>query len=73
MAKTPEGPEGRFERLAEEIERRPKLDVDVMILTTQDVRRQLKIIAAVTRETMKEVLVRLVAVELKRVAPEVKL
>jgi len=46
---------------------------DVMILTTQDVRRQLKIIAAVTRETMKEVLVRLVAEELKRVAPEVKL
>ena len=44
-----------------------------MLLATRDVRRQLKIIAAVTRETMKEVLVRLIAAELKRVAPAVKL
>jgi hypothetical protein len=50
-----------------------RLPEDAMVLTTQDVRRQLKIIAAVTRETMKEVLVRLVAAELKRVAPQVKL
>jgi hypothetical protein len=50
-----------------------RLPHDAMVLTTQDVRRQLKIIAAVTRETMKEVLVRLVTQELKRVAPEVKL
>jgi hypothetical protein len=57
VAKTPEG----------------RLPSDAMVLTTQDVRRQLKIIAAVTRETMKEVLVRLVAAELKRVAPQVKL
>ncbi len=50
-----------------------RLPEDAMILATQDVRRQLKIIAAVTRETMKEVLVRLIAAELKRVAPAVKL
>lgn len=46
---------------------------DAMILGTQGARRQLKVIAAVTRETMREVLVRLVAAELKRVAPAVKL
>jgi hypothetical protein len=45
---------------------------DAMILGTQSARRQLKIIAAMTRETMREVLVRLVAEELKRVAPKVK-
>jgi len=50
-----------------------RLPEDAMLLATRDVRRQLKIIAAVTRETMKEVLVRLVAAELKRVAPAVKL
>jgi hypothetical protein len=43
-----------------------------MILTTQEVRGQLKIIAALTRSTMKEVLARLVAEELKRIAPSVK-
>jgi hypothetical protein len=45
---------------------------DVMVMTTPDVRRQLKIIAAVTGSTMKDVLQRLVAAELKRVAPAVK-
>jgi hypothetical protein len=40
-----------------------------MILTTQEVRGQLKIIAALTRSTMKEVIARLVAEELKRVVP----
>jgi hypothetical protein len=45
---------------------------DAMILATQDVRRQLKIIAAVTGSTMKDVIERLVAAELKRVAPAVK-
>jgi hypothetical protein len=43
-----------------------------MILTTQEVRRQLKIIAVHTDSTMKAVLARLVAAELKRVAPAVK-
>jgi hypothetical protein len=41
---------------------------EAMILTTQEVRSQLKIIAALTRSTMKEVIARLVAEELKRVA-----
>jgi len=50
-----------------------RLPEDAMILGTQDVRQKLKIIAAVTRETMKEVLVRLIDAELKRVAPAVKL
>jgi|HubBroStandDraft_1064217.scaffolds.fasta_scaffold2708030_1 hypothetical protein len=40
---------------------------DVLILTTQEVRAQLKVIAALTRSTMKDVLARLVADELKRV------
>jgi hypothetical protein len=39
----------------------------VLILTTQEVRAQLKVIAALTRSTMKDVLARLVADELKRV------
>lgn len=43
-----------------------------MILTTEEVRSQLKIVAALTRSTMKEVLARLVAEELKRIAPSVK-
>jgi hypothetical protein len=43
-----------------------------MILTTREVRSQLKIIAAVTQSTMKAVLARLVAEEMKRVAPAVK-
>jgi hypothetical protein len=43
-----------------------------MILTTQEVREQLKIIAALTKSTMKAVLARLVAEEFKRVAPSVK-
>lgn len=43
---------------------------DVMVLATKDVRRQLKIIAAVTGSTMKEVLTRLVSAELARVAPK---
>ena len=43
-----------------------------MILANEEVRRELKIIAAVTGCTMKEVLARLVSAELKRVAPEVK-
>lgn len=41
----------------------------VMVMTTPDVRRQLKIIAAVTGSTMKDVLARLVSTEMKRVAP----
>jgi hypothetical protein len=40
---------------------------DVVVMTTPEVRRQLKIIAAVTGSTMKEVLGRLVAEEFKRV------
>jgi hypothetical protein len=40
-----------------------------LVLTTQEVREGLKIIAALTRSTMKEVLARLVAAELKRVVP----
>jgi hypothetical protein len=40
-----------------------------MVMTTPDVRRQLKIIAAVTGSTMKDVLARLVSTEMKRVAP----
>lgn len=52
---------------------RDRLAGDAMILGTQNARRQLKVIAAVTRETMREVLVRLVAEELKRVAPAVQL
>jgi hypothetical protein len=43
-----------------------------MILTTQEVRRQLKIIAVHTDSTMKAVLARLVAEELKRVMPWMK-
>jgi hypothetical protein len=42
---------------------------NVMVLTTFEVRRQLKIIAAVSRTSMKEVLARLVAAEFKRVMP----
>jgi hypothetical protein len=42
---------------------------DVMVMTTPEVRRQLKIIAAVTGSTMKGVLGRLVAEEFKRVTP----
>jgi hypothetical protein len=42
---------------------------DVVVKTSLEVRRQLKIIAAVTGSTMKDVLKRLVAAELKRVAP----
>ena len=49
-----------------------RLPEDAMILGTQEVRRQLKIIAAVTRSTMKDVLTRVVAAEMKRIAPEVK-
>lgn len=52
---------------------RDRLAGDAMILGTQEARRQLKVIAAMTRETMREVLVRLVANELKRIAPAVKL
>lgn len=40
-----------------------------LILSTHEVRDQLKVIAALTRSTMKEVLARLVATELKRVVP----
>ena len=43
-----------------------------MILTTKEVRRQLKIIAVHTDSTMKAVLARLVAEEFKRTAPSVK-
>jgi hypothetical protein len=49
-----------------------RLAGDAMVLATHDVRRQLKIIAAVTGSTMKDVLARLVALEYKRVAPAVK-
>jgi hypothetical protein len=42
---------------------------DVMVMTTPEVRRQLKIIAAVTGSTMKNVLGRLVAEEFKHVTP----
>jgi GTPase Era involved in 16S rRNA processing len=52
---------------------RDRLAGDAMILGTQGARRQLKVIAAMTRETMREVLVRLVHQELKRVAPKVQL
>jgi hypothetical protein len=52
--------------------RAAKAPSPAMILTTQEVRGQLKIIAAVTRSTMKDVLARLVAEEFKRVAPGVK-
>jgi hypothetical protein len=41
----------------------------VMVMTTQEVRRQLKIIAAVTGSTMKDALERLVSEEFKRVTP----
>jgi hypothetical protein len=47
-----------------------KSSADTLILTTDEVRSQLKIIAALTKSTMKEVLARLVAEELKRVAPK---
>ena len=46
-----------------------RLPEDAMILATREVRRQLKIISALTGSTMKNVLERLVAAELKRVAP----
>lgn len=46
---------------------------DAMILGTQGARRQLKVIAAMTRETMREVLVRLIEQEFKRVVPKVQL
>jgi hypothetical protein len=46
-----------------------KVSSSALVLTTQEVRDQLKVIAALTRSTMKEVLARLVAAELKRVAP----
>jgi hypothetical protein len=46
-----------------------KSSAAAMILTTEEVRSQLKIIAALTKSTMKAVLARLVAEELKRVAP----
>jgi hypothetical protein len=49
-----------------------KVSAPAMILTTQEVRNQLKVIAALTRSTMKEVIARLVAEEMKRVAPAVK-
>jgi hypothetical protein len=42
---------------------------DVMVMTTPEARRQLKIIAAVTGSTMKDVLTRLVSEEFKRVTP----
>jgi len=47
----------------------PTDDSNVMVLTTFEVRRQLKVIAAVTRSSMKEVLARLVAAEYERVMP----
>jgi hypothetical protein len=47
-------------------------DPPTMILSTQEVRSQLKIIAALTRSTMKDVLARLVAEELQRVARPVR-
>ena len=42
---------------------------DVMVMTTPEVRRQLKIIAAITGSTMKDVLERLVSEEFRRVTP----
>jgi len=41
-----------------------------MVLATRDVRRQLKIIAAMTGSSMKDVLARLVAAEFKRIVPQ---
>ena len=46
-----------------------KLPDGAMVIATPDVRRQLKIIAAMTGSSMKDVLARLVAAEFKRVAP----
>jgi hypothetical protein len=43
---------------------------DVMVMTTPEVRRQLKIIAAMTGSTMKDVLERLVGEEFRRVTPD---
>ncbi len=51
----------------DEVKARPR--EDVMVMTTQEVRRQLKIIAAVTGSTMKYALERLISEEFKRVAP----
>jgi hypothetical protein len=51
------------------MKRSDRLPEDAMVLSTQDVRRQLKIIAALTGSSMKDVLARLVAAEFKRVAP----
>ncbi len=45
---------------------------DVAILAPEEIRRELKIIAAITGCTMKEVLARLVSAETKRIAREVK-
>jgi hypothetical protein len=44
-----------------------KLSNNAMIFATDDVRIQLKLIAALTNSTMKEVLTRIVAAELERV------
>jgi hypothetical protein len=51
----------------DQVKARPR--EDVMVMTTPAVRRQLKIIAAVTGSTMKDVLERLVGEEFKRVTP----
>lgn len=44
-------------------------EMNDMVMTTQEVRRQLKIIAAVTGSTMKHAIERLVSEEFERVAP----
>ncbi len=54
-----------FEISGEQMKARPR--EDVMVMSTPEVRRQLKIIGAVTGSTMKGVLGRLVAEEFKRV------
>jgi hypothetical protein len=51
----------------DEMKRRSRQDV--MVMTTAEARRQLKIIAALTSSTMKYVLERLVVEEFKRVTP----
>lgn len=50
-------------------EMKSSLRQDVMVMTTPGVRRQLKIIAAMTGSTMKDVHERLVSEEFERVVP----
>jgi hypothetical protein len=45
-----------------------KTDRPCMVRTTEDVRNKLKIVAALSKETMKESLARLVAAEYKKLS-----